>query len=384
MKNWINQTKTAVTTAVLFLALLGTGMEAANQNHEVYVKESIGLTQYMTPEPTETTETMETTGMEVDGENGWSQPEVTEESTEQGYTTEFKDEEIMYSSYYSYGEGCFSVEMVKEDLDVTTNGAIAASMSNSGIASSQQLLDACLSEEEKAELEAGTNKEIRVVMRQMVKEGLSDKQCEILDSAMEEYTKDYNEFEVGSYIQINISKKNEEGKWKKIKNFNNDIKLYIDIPEFAQKKEAKQYYLLQIRNGEYTITEDEDAYVETLTTSVSGSAMCGIGYTLPVAKAKPTVEPTAKPSYLHHLMNGDFCIWHWLNLSMLLISITWLLAIERKKIRIIFLSVMSILSVVMAIMGCCGYDWPIAVGCILVMVLVHIGKTYHKMNKKKK
>ena len=27
--------------------------------------------------------------------------------------------------------------------------------------------------------------------------------------------------------------KNEEGKWKKIKNFNNDIKLYIDIPEFA-------------------------------------------------------------------------------------------------------------------------------------------------------
>ena len=112
--------------------------------------------------------------------------------------------------------------------------------------------------------------------------------------------------------------------------------------------------------------------------------MCGIGYTLPVAKAKPTVEPTAKPSYLHHLMNGDFCIWHWLNLSMLLISITWLLAIERKKIRIIFLSVMSILSVVMAIMGCCGYDWPIAVGCILVMVLVHIGKTYHKMNKKKK
>lgn len=112
--------------------------------------------------------------------------------------------------------------------------------------------------------------------------------------------------------------------------------------------------------------------------------MCGIGYTLPVAKATPTIEPTAKPDYWQHLTNSDFCIWHWINISMLLISVTWLLAIERKKIRIIFLSVMSILSVVFAIMGCCSYDWPIAVGCILVMVLVHIGKTYHKMNKKKK
>lgn len=373
MKNKINKAKTVVITTALFFALLGSSAETMNQNDELYVKEPIGLTQYTTPESTGSGMDTERQGEDIEGTQG------TEE--ESGYTTEFKDEEILYSSYYSYGNGCLSVELVKEDLDVTTNGVIATSMNNSGIVSSQQLLDACLSESEKAELEAGMNKEIRVVMKQMVAEGLTDKQYELMEQATEEYTKLYKGFQIGSYIKINIAKKNEEGKWEKIKKLNNDIKFYIDIPKISQIPEAKGYYLLQFRNGEYSITEDEDNYLETITTSVSGSAMCAIGYTLQTVEATPTIVPTAQPNYWRQMTSGDFCVWHWFDISMIIIGITWLLAVESKKIRIVFLSVMSIFCIALAIMGRCIYDWPLAAGSIILMALVHIGKTYYKRRK---
>lgn len=197
MKNWVNKTKTVVTTAAIFFALLGQNTELINQNKEVYVKESVRAT-YTTPEiPDYGQEGVESTPDTLD----YGQEDIENTSdvnNELGYRTEFKDEEIMYSSYYSYGAGCFSVELVKQDLDVTTEGTIAPSMENTGIASSQQLLDACLSETEKAELEAGSNIEIRVVMKQMVKEGLTDNQDELMEQAMEEYTKLYKGFQVGS------------------------------------------------------------------------------------------------------------------------------------------------------------------------------------------
>lgn len=368
MKNWINKTKTAVTTTALLLTLLVQGTQVINYDKEIYIKESVGLTQYTTPETTSL---------------GQGDTESTQNNdNNMGNTAEFKDEEILYSSYYSYGAGCFSVELVKKDLNVTTSGAVSSSMGNTGIASSQQLLDACLSETEKAELEAGANKEIRVVMKQMVEEGLTDSQNELMEQAMEEYTKTYKGFQVGSYIKISIAKKNEKGKWKKIKELNNDIKLFIDVPQISQISDAKGYYLLQMRNGEYSLIEDEDHYLETMTVAVSGAAMCAIGYNLPVAETTPTAKPVQKPSYWNQMINGDLCVWHWFDISILIIGITWLLAIESKKIRIIFLSVVSILCLIIAIMGSCIYDWIFAIGCIVVMVLVHIGKTFYKRHNK--
>lgn len=368
MKNWINKTKTVVATTTLLLTLLVQGTEVINHDKEIYVKEPVGLTQYTTPE--------------VASPEQGDIDSMQNMDNNLGNTVEFKDEEILYSSYYSYGAGCFSVELVKKDLNVTTSGAVSSSMGNTGIASSQQLLDACLSEAEKAELEAGANKEIRVVMKQMVAEGLTDNQNELMRQAMEEYTKTYKGFQVGSYIKISITKKNEKGKWNKIKELNNDIKLFIDVPQISQISDAKEYYLLQMRNGEYYLTEDEDHYLETMTVTVSGAAMCAIGYNLPVVETTPTAKPSTKPSYWNQMVNGDFCVWHWFDISILIIGITWLLAIESKKIRIILLSVMSILCLIIAIMGSCVYDWILAIACIVVMVLTHIGKTFYKRHKK--
>lgn len=390
MTNWKNRAKTVVTTGLLVGALLVQGGSVMNQGRELLVEEPIVLTQYATPQPTDSVDntgqiqsdiTSETTDS-ADNTEGWNEPEATLDAQMVNNAAEFRDEEILYSSYYSYGSGCLFVEMVKTDLDVTTNGAVAASMGNSGVASSQQLLDACLSEEEKQELMAGGNKEIRVTMKQMVLEGLSDSQYELLDQAKEEYSKTYKGFQVGSYIKINISKKNEEGKWKKVK-LNNDIKFYMDIPAISQVSEAKGYYLLQMRSGKYFLTEDEDSYLETLTASVSGSAMCAICYTLPAAEVTPTITPAAQLTYWQHLNSGEFCVWHWFDAAIMIIGVTWLLAIDRKKIRIVFLTVMSILSVVLGIMGQCVYDLPFTIGTIALLVLIHIGKTFLQKKKRR-
>lgn len=367
MRNWIDKVSATVVTVVLILAFLGQSVKVMNQSN-IYIKETVGLTQYTTtPESSEYTDNTE-----------WNQQDNTQENSSADYAIEFKDEEILYSSYYLYGQGCLTVELVKEDLEVTTDGAMAASMNNSGIASSQQLLDACFSETEKAELEAGADKEIRVTMKQMVAEGLKDNQYDLLEQAKEEYSSIYKGFQVGSYIKISITKKNDNGKWKNIKKFNNDIKFLIDIPKISQISEAKEYYLIQIRDGGYSITEDEDNYLEILTASVSGAAMCAIGYTLPYAEVTPTVAPTAPPTYWEHLTDGDLCVWHWFMLAFFVIGFTWVLAIESKKIRIVFLSVMSILCIILAILGQCVYDWPFAIGSIIFMILIHVGRSYKK------
>lgn len=386
MRRWKNQTKKVLTRVALTAMLFGQ-LAIDENNKEIYVENTIGYTQNIVTATTEApvdVDQEQQIGEEsvVTEEGGWEA-----EDGASGYATEFKDEQIMHTSYYKYGQGCLTVEIVKEDLEVTTNSAIAISMNNSGVISSQQLLDACFTEAEKAELESGVDKSIRVKLKQMVEEGLSSKQYEILDEAMETYQKEYKGLEIGSYIKVNISKSNDEGKWKKIPSLNTELKLVMDIPKISQISEARGYYLIQLREKEdtYTIAEDEDDYLEIITAPVSGSAMCAIGYQLPVVeKPVETIQPTENPGYWTRMTSGgEYCFWHFFELSILIIAVTWLLAVDSRKVRTVLFTVISILCIILGMFGHCTYDWPITNGCIVIMAFTHVIKTVVlKKNKK--
>ena len=119
-----------------------------------------------------------------------TQESATPEATA-GATTELKDEEILESSYYAYGEGCFFITINKDsgsatkEADSVTTSNIdnpeestnaptdtpeatgtadgtdstdeTETMLNTGIISSTALIDACVSQEEKDAVAAGAN-----------------------------------------------------------------------------------------------------------------------------------------------------------------------------------------------------------------------------------
>ena len=157
-----------------------------------------------------------------------------------------EDENILDSTYYSYGNGCLFVTVQKEvEQSVTatneagavsdsavqesasTGSAVSTGMENTGIVSSRELVKACFTEEEQQALINGENKELRIIIRNKDKSRIDEETLASMDEAVESYSADMEGLSFGDYISVIIKKKNEEGKWKKIKEFYSDLRIYL-------------------------------------------------------------------------------------------------------------------------------------------------------------
>lgn len=310
-----------------------------------------------------------------------------------------EDENILESTYYSYGNGCLFVSIEKEieqsatatdetetasnaaiQEDTTTGAAVVTGMENTGIVSSRELVKACFTEEEQRALINGENKEIRVVIHNKDANRMKEKTLASMDEAVESYTEEMEGFTFGDYISISVKKKNEEGKWEKIEKFNSDLKFYLDVPKDMQIGTGT-YYLVSVNDGKKDLLEDNaDNYSNILTFSINQSAVYGLACVIPVEEeedvTEPVVEQSALSSFWDKLNNEKFCLWHWFDISVLIIGITWIAAINSKKIRTIFFGIMCVISIALAIIGHCEFDWPFAIGIILIMFAVYLWRWY--------
>ncbi|MBQ3602124.1 MAG: hypothetical protein II992_13160 [Lachnospiraceae bacterium] len=314
----------------------------------------------------------------------------TEGETETGVedTTDLvlEDESIYYSTYISYGTGCFFVSVEKENLksanDVASGSGIGNLMDNTGIVSSKNLIEACFSQEEISAVASGANEELQVKISFIEPESLNQKKYSLMMEALEQYRQEFGgslEFNLTDYIKITVSKKNDLGKWEKVNNFNNQLDIMLDIPSESQFIDAESYYLLQLQgNKAYTLIEDTDNYNELLSVSVTGSSICAMACTNVIEEPVETVAPTQRPTFWKQLNDSKFCLWHWFSISILIISMTWILAVERNKNRLIFTTIMSIISVVLAVMGSCKWDWIILVISLFLMWITNIWKITKK------
>ena len=82
--------------------------------------------------------------------------------------------------------------------------------------------------------------------------------------------------------------------------------------------------------------------------------------------------------------NDKFCLWHWFDVSVLIIGITWTAAINSKRKRTIFFGIMCMFSIVLGIMGHCEFDWPFAIGTILIMLAIHLWRWYCQRKEEQK
>ena len=344
---------------------------------------------------------------------GYDLEDTTTGDTTAGTTTEadlsnieLEEEAIYNSTYLSYGEGCIVVTVVKDqseeaqeemspvvDMDnaeesvatVTpeetafaeeSDEAAADTMDNTAIISSVDLVNACLTEEEKQNVALGATQEIRVTFHNLLEEELDQDKTALMEEALKVYEINYPGFVLGNYLQILFEKKDATtGEWMQIDTLNNTVELNVDIKQDFQVKDT-EYYMVRLDESTYSMYEDTDDYVQIFTFEADTSgyyAMCRQDEV--VATSTPT--PTKKPSYWNVITSDEYglCIWHWIMCGFLIIGLTWIAAVQSKKKRLIFMIIMDVLMIVCAFFGTDGFDWPMAIIFILLMFLIYMWKT---------
>lgn len=327
-----------------------------------------------------------------------------------------EDLKIANTTYINYGEGGVLVNVIKdsgdseedagqaedndadneEETQTTTtpeateetsvekeNSEQGFSMDNTYICSSVELVDACLSEEEKNEVIAGGTKELRVTIHVTTEEELKQKELEKIGMAMDDYMLATTGLSFCNYLQIKVEKKNPEtGKWNKMKNFETPVEISVDIlPEFQSEK---GFFQMLAPNGNvYDLLDDEDTYGQTITFSMRGTGIYALCYQAEIAENETTPAPTARPSFFGKLLTSDLCLWHWFMCAFFIIGLTWVAAINAKKKRVIFMGIMDVILLVCAVLGRCLYCWCFLVAFVIILFLLHVWKTKSMDSKRK-
>lgn len=374
--------------------VMGSAVIFSQPNYNINITEKIATTQN-TDLSTETTTT--------------EQPNVDTEDAS------IEDTKIANTTYINYGEGGVLVNVIKDsasseeneddalgsDVDnveetqaVATpevtdepiseeeNSGQTSPMSNTYICSSVELIDACLSEEEKAAVIAGGTKELRVTIHVAAEDEIKRKKLEQIGTAMDDYMLATTGLSFCNYLKITVEKKDSEtGDWKNLKNFDKPVEVSVDIlPEL--QNDTGSFKMLVPNGNVYDLLDDEDEYGQTITFSMHGTGIYALCYQAEIVEDKTTPAPTSKPSFLGKLFTSDLCLWHWFMCAFFIIGLTWVAAINAKKKRVIFMGVIDAILLICAIIGRCLYCWCFLAAFVIILFLVHVWKT-KRMSKRR-
>ena len=193
-------------------------------------------------------------------ENQSSQTTEKKEVPEVSYD-ETQDTPVEEALMVHYGEGevTISIETLDEqgNIDTETIGSVILS-------SAENVIRACLSEEELEYIKAGENIQIRLSVRTMEvtvpeeEKGIIIEEVSILQENKENLI-------LGGYIDITLEKCfGTEEKWEKIRQLNEEIEISIDVPA-DMLYDNTTYYVMRLHEGETTLLDDLDDTKETIT-----------------------------------------------------------------------------------------------------------------------
>ena len=316
-----------------------------------------------------------------------------------------EDSKLFQTTLVNYGEGCILITLRKDtvvdmDQDKTTDGDFDADnaeeiepteedteqesviMKNTGINSKVELIDACLTEEEKAAVAAGSTKEIKVTFHYAKEDEIKRRKLEELATAMDDYMLATTGLTFCNYLNISVEKQDETtGKWKKIKKFNQQVEVAVDILEDYRTDQGNFCVIAPIGKT-FEMREDSDEYGETFTIDIDGSGYYVLCHQDEIDQPSQTVKPTKKLNYFQKLMDEDLCLWHWFMCAFFIIGITWVAAINAKKKRLVFMIVVDVLLLACALIGRCLYDFIFLVVFVFLLFLVFVWKTKNMQKKR--
>ena len=140
-----------------------------------------------------------------------------------------------------------------------------------------EVLNACLSEEELKDVEKGLKVEIRLSVVDIYHEDV-DNDKEIMQKAYEQFATKVPGLEINTTYDIYVERRIEQGAWERIGNLNQPMKVQITIPE-ELRKEDRTFYMLHNHNGICTMLEDVDDIPETITVVTDKFSSYAIMYT---------------------------------------------------------------------------------------------------------
>ncbi len=173
----------------------------------------------------------------------------------------------------------------------------------------EQVIDACLSEEEKQAVNRGETIEIRLTIKR-IEEKIPIKDQKLVENQVQELLKEIDGLTIGKYLDIKLDKRFNGGDWIGIPETAGDVEIIIEIPPELQFPNTR-YYISRVHGEEAQLLHDLGKDEKTITISTRFFSTYALLY--------EAVDEQ------HH------CYWHLAILLALLIYLGFLIIIRDKK-----------------------------------------------------
>lgn len=160
----------------------------------------------------------------------------------------------------SVKEAVLSVD--KGTVIVTVNN-VDETLCTAYVADAVAVANAVLSEEEMGRVADGAVVEIRIDVTHM-DENVSEEDVRVAEQGIEAHREDISDLTMGMYVDISLFMRVNEGEWNAVKETKEPVDITIDIPEELQGR-SREFYILRVHEGEYTLLSDMDDVPETIT-----------------------------------------------------------------------------------------------------------------------
>ena len=173
---------------------------------------------------------------------------------------EAKSENVTQDTNVSYGNG--NVRIVIDTLD--EQGYFNKGMYESIIISEvETVINACLSEEDKKNVEDGGAAQVRLIIR-VSSPKVSSEDVATAEETVLQMKEENSGLNIAGHLDISVEKTIEGQNWKRVSKLSEEIEIKFEIPTEMQKKNAK-YCVLRVHDGKTTLLEDLDNEENTIT-----------------------------------------------------------------------------------------------------------------------
>ena len=278
---------------------------------------------------------------------------------------EKKDQPITESTNISMGSGNVIVNIASID----ENGESGADAIKGVILTNcENVIKACLTEEEIKSVENGEKIEIVLTVQKLETsvDKTDKKQIEKATTTMEEQIPGLS---IGQYVDISVMKKIGSADWKKISKLNDEMEICIDVPD-ELKQDGRTYFIMRNHDGSCYLLDDQDDQADTITIRTGLFSTYAIMYTDTAASQwSQAVAQSTDEGAIRGVQN-PVCHWHFMILALLVIFVVLLYVMRKSSlaVRLSMLAVNAVSGLAFAMVGTCNLDWI----CFILDMIVSI------------
>ena len=254
------------------------------------------------------------------------------------------------------GEGAIVVTM--EVMDTKRTSA--------SLADANAVAKALLTEEQLAQVSAGSVFEIKVEVTPMDQEAVPELDEQVINDGVAEYAETNPNMTMADYIDISMFIRIDDADWEQITE-TEAFDIVIDIPE-QYKGLGSAYYIMRAHQGKSTLLSDLDDNDDTITISTGQFSTYALIYD--EIRVAETVE------------EKHDCYMHWIIFMLAIVGMAGV-AVFRKDRRAVYVitGVDAGLMVILTILGSCGIDYlALVVGVVAFEALAILTNTKEEEN----